>query len=310
MNAMRVSSRMAGHAGAERSKTRYWRTWQRRRQHRVADGETQSDKARASGGEGGRLDALGAHLRRLYYGESPVARRFRAGLLVLDLVLIAYFLVTATLELDAVWHTADYLIGALLVADFIARMMIANRPLRSLYSFTAIADLIVIVSLFASAFVDNLGFLRVIRMLRLLRSYHVVKDLRRYSRWFLRNEEVIQSAINLVVFIFVVTAVVFVLEDDRNPQIHTYFDALYFTVTTLTTTGYGDIVLTDTIGRILAVIIMAFGVGLFLRLVQTIFRPAKVFHTCPECGLNRHDPDAVHCKHCGDTLHIPTEGEW
>jgi len=257
-----------------------------------------------------RLGGLRTRLRALYYGDSHAAQRFRVGLLVLDLVLIAYFLVTATLELGPVWHTADYIIGTFLVADLIARAMIANRPLRFLYTFTAIADLIVIASLFASAFIDNLGFLRVIRMLRLLRSYHVVKDLRRYSKWFLRNEEVIQSAVNLCVFIFVVTAVVFVLEDDRNPQIHTYFDALYFTVTTLTTTGYGDIVLTDTIGRVLAVIIMAFGVGLFLRLVQTIFRPAKVVHACPECGLNRHDPDAVHCKHCGETLNIPTEGEW
>ncbi|WP_453970429.1 ion transporter [Amorphus sp. MBR-141] len=251
-----------------------------------------------------------AVLSALYYGDTRAAQRFRVALLVLDLALIAYFLVTSTLEISHFWHLVDYLIGLLVVADFAARTLIADRPLRFLRSFTAICDLIVIVSLFASAFIDNLGFLRVIRMLRLLRSYHVVKDLRKYSKWFLRNEEVIQSALNLTVFIFVVTAVVFVLEDQRNPQIQTYFDALYFTVTTLTTTGYGDIVLTDTIGRVLAVLIMMFGVGLFLRLAQTIFRPTKVQYSCPDCGLSRHDPDAVHCKHCGETLNIPTEGEW
>jgi voltage-gated potassium channel len=56
------------------------------------------------------------------------------------------------------------------------------------------------------------------------------------------------------------------------------------------------------------VVIMIFGVGLFLRLVQTIFRPQKVAHACPDCGLKRHEPDAVHCKHCGRLLNIPTEG--
>lgn len=258
----------------------------------------------------GRSARLRTQLTALYYGDTRAAQRFRIALLVLDLALIAYFLVTATIEIGPLWHIADYVIGVLMVADFGARMMIANRPVRFLYSFTAITDLLVILSLFASAFIDNLGFLRVVRMLRLLRSYHVVKDLRRYSTWFLRNEEVIASALNLIVFIFVITAVVFVLEDQRNPQIETYFDALYFTVATLTTTGFGDIVLTDTIGRILAVLIMVFGVGLFLRLAQTIFRPTKVQHDCPECGLSRHDPDAVHCKHCGETLNIPTEGEW
>lgn len=279
-----------------------------------------ADKTRKQGGEG-RFDQSSdvddedvgpfrARLRALYYGESTGARTFRIALVGLDIALIVYFLLTATFEISGVWHVVDYVIGLALVADYAAPMAIANRPLRFATSFTAIMDAIVIISLFASAFIDNLGFLRVVRMLRLLRSYHVVKDLRQYSSWFLRNEEVIQSTLNLAVFVFVVTAVVFVLEDERNPQIHTYFDALYFTVTTLTTTGFGDITLTDTLGRVLAVVIMVFGVGLFLRLVQVIFRPPKVHYRCPECGLNRHDPDAVHCKHCGTTLNIPTEGDW
>ena len=61
---------------------------------------------------------------------------------------------------------------------------------------------------------------------------------------------------------------------------------------------------------LISVAIMIFGVALFLRLIQTIFRPQKVHHRCPDCGLSRHDPDAVHCKHCGRTINIPTEGEW
>jgi voltage-gated potassium channel len=36
--------------------------------------------------------------------------------------------------------------------------------------------------------------------------------------------------------------------------------------------------------------------------------PAKVRHKCPECGLLKHDPDAIHCKHCGLELNIETEG--
>ena len=55
---------------------------------------------------------------------------------------------------------------------------------------------------------------------------------------------------------------------------------------------------------------MVFGVVLFLRLVQTIFRPQKVDQVCDQCGLRRHDPDAVHCKHCGLVINIETEGDW
>ncbi len=141
-----------------------------------------------------------------------------------------------------------------------------------------------------------------------MRSYVVARQLRSHSRFFARNEEVISSVLNLLVFIFVVTATVYVLQVQVNDSINNYVDALYFTITTLTTTGFGDVTLVGSTGRLLAVVIMIVGVALFIRLVQTIFRPKKIRYECPDCGLTRHDMDAVHCKHCGRQLHIRTEG--
>jgi voltage-gated potassium channel len=79
-------------------------------------------------------------------------------------------------------------------------------------------------------------------------------------------------------------------------------------VTTLTTTGFGDITLPGTTGRLLSVVIMLAGVTLFLRLATALFRPVKVRYTCPSCSLQRHESDAVHCKACGVVLQIPDEG--
>jgi len=53
---------------------------------------------------------------------------------------------------------------------------------------------------------------------------------------------------------------------------------------------------------------MFFGVTLFLRLAQVLFRPSKVRYECTTCGLMLHDADAIHCKHCGAYVHIDTEG--
>ncbi len=253
---------------------------------------------------------LRATLLRLYYGDTPTSQRFRYGLIAFDIVTVLFFVVSSMVEQGAWILWIDFAIALVLIVDFAARAMIANRTWRFFFRFGSIVDLVVIVSLLLPAFIDNLAFLRVVRLLRLLRSYHLLRELRQESRWFRRNEDVVQSTLNLVLFVFTVTAVVYVLEDHQNPNINNYFDALYFTVATLTTTGFGDITLTDTLGRALAVLIMIFGVGLFLRLVHTIFRPPKVAFPCPECGLKRHDPDAVHCKHCGALLNIPTEGEW
>ena len=104
------------------------------------------------------------------------------------------------------------------------------------------------------------------------------------------------------------TALVFETQVGINPLIGNYLDALYFTVATLTTTGFGDITMQGNIGRLLSVFIMIFGVSLFIRLIQTVFRPFKVRFTCTNCGLYLHDRDAVCCKHCGNTIAIPDDG--
>lgn len=247
-------------------------------------------------------------IRELYYGKSTVAVRFRYALLGFDVLAIAFFIVSSMIEQSAALLAVDFALAALLIVEYGARLSIANRPLVHLVRFQSLVDLLVIASLLAPFVFDNLAFLRVVRMLRLLRSYHVLAELRRTAPWFRQNEETVQAAVNIFVFVFVLTAVVYVVEEHRNPQINNYVDALYFTVTTLTTTGFGDITPTGTWGRVLTIVIMVFGVSLFIRLIQTIFRPQRVLFPCPNCGLKRHEPDAVHCRHCGIVLNIPNEG--
>jgi voltage-gated potassium channel len=133
-----------------------------------------------------------------------------------------------------------------------------------------LADSVVILSLLLAAFAENLAFLRIVRALRLLRSYHLLRDLRAQSPWFRLHEDIIQRTVNLGVFMFIVTSVVYVTQHAFNPKIASYVDALYFTIITLTTTGFGDITLIGTGGRLLAVVIMFVCVGLFLRLLQAI----------------------------------------
>ncbi|MBL8590507.1 MAG: ion transporter [Methylobacteriaceae bacterium] len=246
-------------------------------------------------------------LRQLYFGDAPAARRFRYALVAFDLATIALFLVTAMIE-EGWWIVPlDLAVAAVIVVEFGARLIATANRRRMILSWASLADAIVVVSLILPAFIENLGFLRVIRALRLLRSYHLMRDLRAESDWFRRYEDVIQRSTNLLVFIFIVSSIVYVTQHG-NPGINNYVDALYFTMTSLTTTGYGDITLQGNAGRLLSVVIMVIGVSLFLRLLQVIFRPPKVRFECPACALLVHDFDAVHCKHCGHVLKIPDEG--
>jgi len=248
-------------------------------------------------------------IRLLYTGHSQRARRFRYGLIVFDALTIVYFIATAALPATPVTTTLNTALGVLILLDISARLWISKHRRRELARIYTLADLIVVASLLvAPLFAENLAFLRVLRGLRLIHSYHLLRDLRRESLFFRRHEDAILAAVNLFVFIFVTTSLVFVVAFEERAGVAGYIDALYFTVATLTTTGFGDITMTTPGGKLLAVFIMVVGVALFVQLARAIFQPSKIKYQCPECGLNRHDPDAIHCKHCGETLKIETEG--
>jgi len=253
-------------------------------------------------------NTLYRNIDRLYNGKGRTPDLFRSGLIAFDVLTICYFITASFYHHADDFHSLEIGIGIIYMLEFAARLVISKQRLKDLLHPLGLADLIVILSLLAPALVENYLFLRVIRALRLLRSYHVLKTLRQQSRYVRLHEDIIFSVVNLFVFIFIVTAIVYVLQVETNPAIRDYVDALYFTVTALTTTGFGDITLIGTSGHLLAVLIMIFGISLFLRLLQTIFRPGKVRFECPSCGLVRHETDAVHCKHCGELLHIKTEG--
>lgn len=254
------------------------------------------------------MSNLASFCREIYYGATRRALRARYLFIAFDLLVIAYFVITTFLGPRPWVIAADMVIGAILVVDFAGRLLADHNRGAFLVKPMTVVDFVVIASLFVPAMVGNFAFLRLVRSLRLMRSYTVIRHLRSLSGFFAKNEEIIFSALNLVVFIFVVTAAVYVLQVPVNDSINNYTDALYFTITTLTTTGFGDVILVGSTGRLLSVVIMIVGVALFLRLVQTIFRPSSVRYECPDCGLTRHDIDAIHCKHCGRQLHIRTEG--
>ncbi|GAB4168107.1 MAG: potassium channel family protein [Wenzhouxiangellaceae bacterium] len=254
------------------------------------------------------MERLRNRLSRAFGSDFPADSAVGFWLVVFDLLLPAYFLTTTFVDSTPLLRGIDFALGVILAVEWLARLWVARDRLAFLGRPLVLVDLAIILSLLVPALAGKLIFLRVLRTLRLLRSYRLLYELRSRSAFFRRTEEVWFSAIHLLAFVFLISSVVYVLQADRNPQITNYVDALYFTVTALTTTGFGDITLTGSTGRLLAIIIMLVGLSLFLRLLQAVFRPTRIQHECPDCGLNRHDRDAVHCKHCGRLLHISTEG--
>ncbi len=247
-------------------------------------------------------------IRALYEDDTRKAHSFRYALLAFDVLTIVFVIVTSFFARSTAIEIVDAVLGVLILADFLARAWLQPNRRRLFLRLSTWADMIAILSFLAPVAGEGLGFLRILGTLRLLHTYQLQMRLQQDFGYFRANRDIVLAAVNLGVFLFVMTGLIYTTQGASNPDIGNYADALYFTVTTLTTTGFGDITLTGTWGRMLAVGVMIFGVTLFLRLLQVLFRPAKIRYECPTCGLILHDRDAVHCKHCGETVHIVTEG--
>ncbi|HMB73350.1 MAG TPA: ion transporter, partial [Gammaproteobacteria bacterium] len=172
------------------------------------------------------LKNLTGWCRELYYGTDESALRGRYVVLVADVTILIYFVVTTFLPFEHWIELVDFVIAAWLLLEFVSRMLADDDRMGFVTQPLALIDIAIIASLLAPAVLGNFAFLRVLRALRVARSYVVTRRLRSRSAFFARNEEVIFSTINLLVFIFVVTAVVYVLQAETNPSINNYVDAL------------------------------------------------------------------------------------
>jgi voltage-gated potassium channel len=254
----------------------------------------------------GRFARFRSALRLLYHSQAPAAQRFQFAVLIVDLAIIAFFIATPLLRDNPSFLWIDYSVASLLLLDFVARALASTDILRWLRQLPVIVDIFILLTLLAPTLFFNLGFLRILRLWTLSRSSNIWRPLKRHGLG--GYQDTIQAIINLLVFLFVVTGFVYTAFANRADGIAGYIDALYFTVATVTTTGFGDVTLPGTGGKLASIVIMIIGISLFVRLAQSIFRPNKVQFPCPQCGLQKHDPDAVHCKACGHVLNIPDQG--
>ncbi|MDO8380390.1 potassium channel family protein [Phenylobacterium sp.] len=249
---------------------------------------------------------LRLRLRALFYGESRAAIRFRLGVIVLDLLLIGFFIATPMVRDRPIYLAIDYAIAVVVLVDLAARALAAPDLSRWLRRSSFWVDVVVLITLLFPLWLANFAFLRVLRLWSLFHSDFFWETVaRRYdnTRW----EETTKALATLVTYLFIVTGVVYALYARQHPHINGYVDALYFTVSTVTTTGFGDVTLPGVSGKLISILIMLSGFTLFVRLAQALLRPRKVLFPCPTCGLLRHDLDAVHCKACGQLLNIPND---
>ena len=150
------------------------------------------------------------------------------------------------------WHhtieTATWIIWAAFGFDYLVRISLARRHLR--YVWRHIADLLIIA-------------LPMLRPLRLLRVLLLVRTLNRKAASAFGGSVVVYGGTVATLIVFCSSLAVLQAERGHGGSIQTFGDALWWSVVTIATVGYGDTYPITVDGRFIAAALMLTGVALF-----------------------------------------------
>ena len=116
----------------------------------------------------------------------------------------------------------------------------------------------------------SLRAVRALRLLRLARLGIVAGVAFRYSRQFLTHRKFHYVAIVVVGVVLLGALGIYTTEVGTNASIRTFADALWWSVVTATTVGYGDLSPQTPEGRLIAVVLMFTGIGVIGVFTATV----------------------------------------
>lgn len=242
--------------------------------------------------------------------ETPAGRAI--NLIITGLVLLSSAIFVAEtyaiptslrLEMDAV----DAAIMIVFAVEYLLRFWCADYKFKYLFSLYSVIDLLAIIPFFLG--MVDISYIRILRWFRILRLIRFLEGRTLFGR-ISTEDSVIYARILYTLFaiIFVYSGLIYQVEHCVNPKVFgTFWDAVYFSVVTMTTVGFGDVTPSSEVGRLMTVLMILTGIALIPwqlgDLIKRLVKTANQVETlCPTCGLSFHDTDAQFCKLCGTKL--------
>ena len=202
----------------------------------------------------------------------------------------------------------------LFTVEYVLRLVCVKRPEKYAFSTFGLIDFIAIVPTYLSFIIPNSSSFLVLRSLRLLRAFRVLKLTRYFGEASALKRALILSRMRIIVFLFAVFiiciisgAALYFVEGRYNEGFVSIPQGVYWAIVTVTSTGYGDTVPITPLGKAISVFIMLMGYSLIIvptGIISTALMQPEPISTqsCPSCSLSGHDYGAKYCKHCGSLL--------
>ncbi len=263
---------------------------------------------------------LRARLHLIIFGvHTRAAKGFDVALLAVILLSIVTVLLESVPAINAAHGTAlriaEWAFTVLFTVEYGLRLWTVRHPRSYALSFFGIIDLLAILPAYLSALFAGSQSLAVVRQIRLLRVFRVLKLAR--HMWEVRA---LAAALNasrpkIVVFLTAVTSVavvfgtvMYLIEGDAAgfTSIPT---GIYWAVVTMTTVGYGDIAPRTPLGQFIALALMILGyaiiavpTGIVSVELSRADRERAPERACGHCRRTKHAADASYCAGCGAAL--------
>ncbi len=160
---------------------------------------------------------------------------------------------------------AEVVLVGLFTVEYLARLFVADRRLRFVFSFFGLVDLLAILPFYISTGLD----LRAVRAFRLLRLFRIFK-LFRYNRAIHRfhnalliakEELILFSCAGLIVLYLAAVGIYYCEHEVQPDQFGSVFHSLWWAVATLTTVGYGDVYPVTVGGKVFTFLVLMIGLG-------------------------------------------------
>ncbi|MFV2073298.1 MAG: ion transporter [Thermoanaerobaculales bacterium] len=255
----------------------------------------------------------------IFEAETPAGKAFDVALMLVIVLSVVAVMLESTSAIQARYgpllRTFEWVVTILFTIEYLLRLYCVGKPARYARSFFGIVDLLAILPTYLSVIIPGAQTLLVIRALRLLRVFRVLKlghfvgeasELRAALRASARKIIVFLGAVLTVVVI--VGSLMYLIEGEAN-GFTSIPVSIYWAIVTMTTVGYGDIAPQTALGKILASAVMILGYGIIAvptGIVSVelagVSRRRITTEACPECGAEGHDGDADFCKFCGAGL--------
>lgn len=256
----------------------------------------------------------------IYESNTPAGKAFDIGLLFL----IVASIIVVMLDSVEIYHKKygdlfyliEWVFTILFTIEFILRLISIDKPLKYMFSFLGIVDLLAIIPSYLSIFFVGAQSLLVLRALRLLRIFRIFK-----LTHFLTEMEFLKVALasslkKISIFMLVVLSLVIILGsvmylvEGKENGFTSIPESIYWAIVTITTVGYGDISPVTPLGKFIASFMMFIGYGIIAvptgivttEMALAVRTKKEKNETCPGCAKEGHDEDAVFCKYCSTML--------